>query len=102
MTQANAQTKSCSIEKCKRVYRAKGYCDAHYKKWRRGELPHPPYKTCLQEGCRKKQEAHARCAEHAAAFTGKKAEAPVAVAPAPTASPEAAKPAPEPTEQPAS
>ena len=24
---------ACKIEKCKRPYRAKGYCNVHYKKW---------------------------------------------------------------------
>src|SRR5262249_31048005 len=31
----------CSVEGCKRAYRAKGWCYFHYKKWRQGELPHP-------------------------------------------------------------
>lgn len=30
----------CRIDRCKRPYRAKGYCNVHYKAWRHGELPH--------------------------------------------------------------
>jgi hypothetical protein len=33
------EEKSCSIEGCKRPYKAKGYCNVHYKQWRRGKLP---------------------------------------------------------------
>ena len=42
----------CKVEGCKRTYRAKGYCNVHYKKWRRGELEAKPrYKTCCEENC---------------------------------------------------
>lgn len=33
--------KRCSIEGCRRPYKAKGYCIVHYQKWRKGELPKP-------------------------------------------------------------
>lgn len=56
--------KKCRIEGCKRPYRAKGYCEAHYKKWRWGELPKPRYKTCVMEGCRKKRTPSGLCEEH--------------------------------------
>ena len=55
----------CKVEGCKREYRAKGYCNIHYKKWRHGELPHSRYKTCNSEGCRKRVTAHGLCGEHA-------------------------------------
>jgi hypothetical protein len=41
-----AGEKSCKIKGCKRPYRAKGYCNVHYQKWRKGELEKPRYKTC--------------------------------------------------------
>jgi len=54
----------CRIEGCKRPYRAKGYCNVHYKKWRRGELGKARYKTCSEEGCRAKVYRWGLCEEH--------------------------------------
>ena len=45
--------KRCRIEGCKRPYRAKGYCNVHYTKWRKGELPRPRRKDKKKE---KKEE----------------------------------------------
>ncbi len=56
----------CKVAKCKRPYRAKGYCTVHYKKWRQGELPKGRYKICTKEGCRKPRAKGSLCAEHAA------------------------------------
>jgi hypothetical protein len=56
--------KKCSVEGCKRGYRAKSYCFFHYKKWRAGELPHGRYKTCSTTDCRKKATQHGMCEEH--------------------------------------
>jgi len=83
------QSKSCKAEKCKRPYRAKGYCNVHYKKWRRGELPHSRYDICNQDPCRKPQHLRGLCDEHYKAKFGKK-EAEVAApeaSPAPAAAP---------------
>ena len=62
----------CSIEGCKRPYRAKKYCNVHYRLWRTGQLEghHARYKTCNKEGCLKAVKAHGLCEEH-----GKHAEA---------------------------
>jgi hypothetical protein len=43
----------CSQEGCKRPYKAKGLCIAHYRKWRHGELPKGRYKICTKEACLK-------------------------------------------------
>jgi hypothetical protein len=75
------EARKCSIEGCKRVYQAKGYCFFHYDKWKAGELPKGRYKTCSKEGCLKKVVAHGLCAEHQAKKAG---EAPAAAAPAAT------------------
>jgi hypothetical protein len=56
--------KACTVEGCKRAYRAKGYCFFHYGKWQAGELPHSRYKTCSKEECRKKVLQHGLCEEH--------------------------------------
>jgi hypothetical protein len=59
--------KKCKVENCKRPYRAKEYCNVHYKAWRDGELPKGRYKICTKEGCRKPRTAQGSlCAEHAA------------------------------------
>jgi len=43
-TSGKREAKSCKIKGCKRTYRAKGYCTAHYKKWRNGEYGRARYK----------------------------------------------------------
>lgn len=37
-TMLSREEKTCKIKGCKRPYRAKGYCNVHYKAWRKGEL----------------------------------------------------------------
>lgn len=64
--------KKCRLEGCKRPYRAKGYCNVHYKKWRHGEFPHKRYKTCNAEGCRKPMLKWGLCGEHYKAKVGAK------------------------------
>ena len=59
-----AEAKACKVAGCKRPYRAKGYCNVHYKKWRQGELGKARYKTCKMEGCRKHRFQKAYCEEH--------------------------------------
>ena len=62
--------RKCCMEGCKRPYRAKNYCNVHYKKWRDGELKKPRYKICTKEGCRKPRAKLGNlCAEHAAGGT---------------------------------
>jgi hypothetical protein len=58
--------KTCSVQGCKRAYRAKGLCFFHYKKWRRGELEKRParYVVCSKPECEKKVAAHGLCQEH--------------------------------------
>lgn len=79
--------KKCSVEGCKRGYRAKGYCFFHYKKWRAGELTHNRYKTCSTADCLKKATQHGMCETHHAAWRtsrkGAAAAAPAATPPAP-------------------
>jgi len=59
------EEKRCKIEGCKRPYRAKGYCNVHYRKWRRGELDKRPYyKTCGEEGCRAPMFRRGMCEKH--------------------------------------
>jgi hypothetical protein len=79
-----AGKKTCSIEGCKRAYRAKSLCFFHYKKWRRGELDKWParYDTCGKEGCKKKVAEHGLCQEHFGAWKASRKSAKLAAAPA--------------------
>jgi hypothetical protein len=65
---AAAAEQKCSVEGCKRPYRAKGYCVTHYKLWRRGEVEghKARYKLCSKEGCKKPAGRYGLCAEHGA------------------------------------
>ena len=82
--------KSCGVQACKRAYRAKGYCFFHYKKWRRGELPHSRYDACSNAECVKPVTKHGLCETHLkiwqasrkGALAAKKAEATPAAPPA--------------------
>ena len=67
-----AEGKKCSVEGCKRPYRAKSYCFFHYKKWRQGELPHSRYRTCSKAECRQKVVRHGLCEKHEAEARGAK------------------------------
>jgi hypothetical protein len=79
---AEKKVKTCKVKGCKRPYRAKGYCNAHYHKWRRGELKKARYKTCnfgvnkLKRGekkeCLKPVFLRGLCQEHYKAKYGKK------------------------------
>lgn len=56
----------CEVKGCKRAYRAKGYCNAHYRKWRQGEYGHRRYTACSSSSCFKPQakNRHGYCEEH--------------------------------------
>ncbi len=76
--------KKCSVDGCKRPYRAKSYCYFHFKKWRQGELPHARYRICSKAECRKKVLKSGLCEQHWAEKykKGEAAEAAPAAAPA--------------------
>ncbi len=75
--------KSCTVEGCKRGYRAKGLCFFHYKAWRRGEMESRParYDTCGKEACKKKVVGHGMCQEHFEAWKKSRKGAQAAAAP---------------------
>ncbi len=72
---ATEATKKCSVESCKRPYRAKGYCVTHYKLWRRGELEghKARYKICSKEACKKPAGRWGLCDEHRGSKEGEAA-----------------------------
>lgn len=80
--------KSCTVQGCKRAYRAKSYCFFHYKKWRQGELPHRRFRTCSTAECRKPTVARGLCQQHLDAWKAARKGASEA-APAPAAAPAA-------------
>lgn len=72
--------KACTEKGCKRPYRAKGYCDVHFKKWRRGELEAKPrFRTCGEENCKKPAFNKNMCEQHYGAWlASKRPQVPVA------------------------
>jgi len=71
---------NCKMDGCEKEVRAKGYCDRHYRQWRKGKLPKPRYSTCHAEGCRKPRQRRGLCDEHYAKLYAKAAAAPAAEA----------------------
>ncbi|OGQ05273.1 MAG: hypothetical protein A3F82_01380 [Deltaproteobacteria bacterium RIFCSPLOWO2_12_FULL_44_12] len=89
------QTKSCKIEGCKRAYRAKGFCNIHFHKWRRGELKQKPrYKICGEENCKKALFKFGMCEAHYQAWVASRKGGAPADAPPPEKTPPK-EPAPE-------
>lgn len=62
--QATEVEKRCRVEGCKRPYRAKSYCNVHYRQWRHGKLGKSRYKICSKAECLGKREAMGLCASH--------------------------------------
>jgi len=82
-----AEVKKCKTKDCKRPYRAKGYCNVHYKKWRQGELGKGRYKICTQESCKKPMGKRGLCDAHYEAWLkSRKTAVAVAAEAAPAAS----------------
>ncbi len=75
---------TCKANDCNQEVRAKGYCQRHYRQWRKGKLPKPRYRSCNAEGCHKPRARRGLCTEHFAKEYGKSrpAEGPAATAPA--------------------
>lgn len=77
---------TCKAENCDKPVHGKGYCDRHYRKWRKGLLGKPRYRTCNEDGCHKPRSRRSLCVEHFAKKHSKAApEAEAAAAPAPAA-----------------
>jgi len=67
-----AEVKKCKIKDCKRPYRAKDYCNVHYKAWRQGEYGKKRYKICGNEGCKKPMFKKGMCEQHYGAWHASK------------------------------
>jgi len=85
-----SKERSCKVEGCKRPYRAKGYCNIHFRKWRRGEMPKKPYyRICSTENCRAETFKGGMCKQHYEAWIASKHPQEAAAPEAPAATPEA-------------
>lgn len=72
---------TCKSEGCDKEVRGKGYCDGHFRKWKKGLLAKPRRKSCNADGCHKPQGNRGLCTEHhAKEFTKAKPEGEAAAA----------------------
>lgn len=55
---------TCKAEGCDKDVRGKGYCDGHFRKWKKGLLGKARRKSCNAEGCHKPQGNRGLCTEH--------------------------------------
>lgn len=61
---------TCRVEKCERTRAARGWCEAHYRRWKRhgdplsGGALRQPGRLCSAGGCQKPHEARGYCAAH--------------------------------------
>ena len=63
---------TCKADKCEKDVRAKGYCDRHYRKWRKGLMGKPRHRSCNEKGCGKAPVRRGLCADHFAKQHSKK------------------------------
>ena len=73
---------TCKAENCDKDVRAKGYCERHYRKWRKGLMGKPRHRTCLEKGCAKPRARRGLCLDHFTQQTKKTKGSGEAAAPA--------------------
>ena len=69
---------NCKAESCDKEVRAKGYCDRHYRKWRKGLMGKPRHRSCNEQGCGQARLRDGLCLEH---FTKRHSKAATTAAP---------------------
>lgn len=74
---------TCKADSCDKDVRAKGYCDRHYRKWRKGVMGKPRHRSCNEKDCGKAQHRRGLCEAHYAKQFTKKVAEPAAAAAAP-------------------
>ena len=75
-----ADVTTCKAADCDKAVRAKGYCDRHYRSWRKGKMGKPRHRSCNEAGCGKAPLRRGLCADHFAKHHSKAAAAPEAAA----------------------
>jgi hypothetical protein len=55
---------TCKAASCDKEVRAKGYCDRHYRSWRKGKMGKPRHRSCNEKGCGKAPLRRGLCADH--------------------------------------
>ena len=73
---------TCKVEQCDKDVKAKGYCERHYAKWRKGKMGKPRHKNCHAENCHKPISRRGFCQDHFVEKFTKKAAAAAAETPA--------------------
>lgn len=66
---------TCKAASCEGGVRAKGYCDRHYRAWRKGKLGKPRHRSCNEKSCGKAPLRRGLCADHFAKQHAKSAAA---------------------------
>ena len=61
---AMGQKGTCKAASCDKEVRAKGYCDRHYRAWRKGTMGKPRHRSCNEKGCGKAPVRRGLCADH--------------------------------------
>ncbi len=70
---------TCKADSCDKDVRAKGYCDRHYRMWRKGAMGKPRHTSCNENDCGKATHRRGLCEEHYLKRYSKKAAEPAAV-----------------------
>ncbi|MBI4596366.1 MAG: hypothetical protein HY730_08330 [Candidatus Tectomicrobia bacterium] len=66
------ETRICSVSDCQEIHHAKGFCNRHYKKWKRGRL-NLGHKKAAQSNTRtRSKKLEERCRVHGCFATGNK------------------------------
>jgi len=71
MAETESAAATCKAASCDKSIRAKGYCDRHYRAWRKGKLGKPRHPSCNEAGCGKAPLRRGLCADHFAKSYGK-------------------------------
>lgn len=66
---------TCKAASCEKDVHAKGYCDRHYRAWRKGTMGKPRHRSCNEKGCGKAPVRRGLCADHFAKQYSKAAAA---------------------------
>ena len=74
------ETSTCKATSCDKSIRAKGYCDRHYRAWRKGKMGKPRHRSCNEASCGKVAVRRGLCPEHFGKHHGKAAAAKAAAA----------------------